>query len=112
MATPEGKIKAAVKKTIARVEDLFELSIWQWWPVPSGYGSSKLDCLLHIAGHSIWVETKKPGGEPTARQASDIDDIRSHGIVVFVIDAKECAAMFAFYDHMIWCIANPVKYRG
>ncbi len=101
--TPEGKVKQAVKRKIDQYETIWGDSVWQWWPVPSGYGASKLDCLVHHNGHSCWVETKTEGKELTPRQLADKRDIEAAGILVFVIDSKECAALETFYQ---WLIAT------
>lgn len=46
MPTPESKVKAEVKKVIAKYNDLID----SYWPVPSGYGESHLDCILCVNG--------------------------------------------------------------
>jgi len=64
MATPESKVKAEVKKVIAE----FGSKIDQFWPVPSGFGESHLDCILCANGFFVAIETKAPGKKPTPRQ--------------------------------------------
>jgi hypothetical protein len=79
--TPEGKVKAAVRKVLARYEPLY-----QYWPVPAGYGPSSLDCLVCFHGRLIAIETKAPGKKPTPRQISTIREIAESDGKVFVID--------------------------
>lgn len=82
MATPEGKVKDAVKKVLAKYGDRID----QFWPVPSGYGESHLDCILCVNGFYASIETKAPGKKPTARQKYRIKTVNDAGGKVFVID--------------------------
>lgn len=78
--TPEGKVKAKVKKILAKFE------IYGWWPVPSGYGESSLDFIGCINGRFFAIETKAPGKAPTPRQEECIRRMKAAGAEVFVID--------------------------
>ena len=82
--TPEGKVKANVKKVLAKYSEL--RYIYRHWPVPSGYGKSTLDCLGAISGRAFAIETKAPGEKPTPLQLGYIDDMQRAGMKVFVID--------------------------
>jgi hypothetical protein len=84
MATPEGKIKAAVNRVLASYPESY-----RFMPVPSGYGISTLDFLICHYGEFIAVETKAPGKKPTPRQNQIITQIEAAGGVVFVIDRVE-----------------------
>lgn len=77
--TPEGKVKAAVRRLLEQHK------AWQSWPVPSGYGESLLDCVGHHRGRYFEIETKRPGEHPTARQQYRIDRLRESGATAFVI---------------------------
>ncbi len=101
MATPEGKVKAKVKKTIQKYRETWSSHVFEWWPVPSGYGASKLDCLIHINGWSCWIETKRKGKEPTPRQKIDIVDIEKAGILVFVIDDVDDPTLDTLYNWLV-----------
>lgn len=79
--TPEGKVKAKVKRLLDKYKARYE-----FWPVPYGYGASTLDCLICYRGKFIAVETKAPGKKPTDRQKMIIEQIRAAGGAVFVID--------------------------
>lgn len=80
--TPEGKVKAQVKKLLR------ELNAYWHCPVQNGMGSPALDFMhVQIPGYPvIAIETKAPGEHPTPRQEKTIADIRRAGGTVFVID--------------------------
>ena len=84
--TPEGKIKAAVKR---KLNSLWEC--YHHWPVQNGMGAPCLDC------HGVWrgvyfaIETKAPGKVPTARQDHTIREIAGAGGCVMVISSLEVA---------------------
>ncbi|QIG66898.1 VRR-NUC endonuclease domain-containing protein [Rhizobium phage RHph_TM3_14A] len=84
--TPEGKVKAEVKKVLAQ----FGEHIDGFWPVPSGLGESHLDYVGCVdtpqGGRFFAIETKAPGKKPTPRQALRIENVKKAGGVVFVID--------------------------
>jgi hypothetical protein len=77
--TPEGKVKAKVKKILKKYPH------WGDWPVPSGYGKGTLDYIGCIAGRFFAVEVKAEGNKPTALQDRTITEMRWHGAEVFVI---------------------------
>jgi hypothetical protein len=79
--TPEGKVKAAVNKVLAKYKKLY-----RFMPVPGGYGESSLDYLLCVNGLFCAIETKAPGQKPTARQKFIAEKIIAAGGTVFIID--------------------------
>jgi hypothetical protein len=83
MSTPEGKVKDLVKKALKKFPE-----VYSWWPVPSGYGESALDCVYCVNGHFGMIETKAPGKKMTARQEECARRVRAAGGVVFEIDGK------------------------
>jgi hypothetical protein len=85
--TPEGKIKARLKLMLSVFED--QDGLYQYWPVPSGYGPSTLDCLVCFYGVFIAIETKALGGKPTPRQEYCIGQITAAGGKAYVIDRVE-----------------------
>lgn len=85
MATPEGRIKAAVRKLL----DKYKSDLDQYWPVPAGYGPSHLDCIICYRGRFISVETKAPGKKPTPRQRARIAAVQRAGGVALVVDGDE-----------------------
>jgi len=94
--TPEGKIKKMVKGVLAEFEDTmvavdgFTVPLLkQFWPVPSGFGASDLDCIVCYHGHYIAIETKAPGKAPTPRQRLTIAQYIASGAIVLTIDGRE-----------------------
>lgn len=81
--TPEGKVKQKVKKVLK------QYSVWDYWPVPSGFGRRTVDVLGLYYGHFFAIEVKRPGKEPTELQARELEDIARKGGVTFVIDGDE-----------------------
>lgn len=89
--TPEGKVKAAVKKVLTPRQQ--QGTLYAVWPVPSGYGESTLDCVGCYRGQFFAIETKARGKKPTPRQSRCIDMMVAAGGKVFVVDSVEGAAM-------------------
>jgi hypothetical protein len=79
--TPEAKIKKLVKDALAEYAPLY-----QYWPVPAGFGPSSLDCIVCYRGYFFGIETKAPGKKPTARQYLCIQQMQAAGAITFVID--------------------------
>lgn len=79
--TPEGKVKASVKEILRRFPKLYS-----FWPVPSGFGPSGLDCYICYFGKMLVVETKAPGKRLTPRQNYYKRELVNAGARVFVID--------------------------
>lgn len=109
MATPEGKVKNAVKK----VMDNYKSHIDGFWPVPSGYGESHLDYVGCINGLFFTIETKAPGKRPTPRQKERIRTVKLAGGKVFVIDGTEktdtCEQLD---DWLLWAVNLKVPTYG
>ena len=102
MSTPEAKVKKMVKDVLAEFSEAIKRpaggtsvssytveTLYQFWPVPSGFGASSLDCLVCYYGVAIYIETKAPGKGPTPRQEFTIAQIKSAGGLVFVIDGPQ-----------------------
>lgn len=104
--TPEGKVKAAVKKLLARKEQWGY--IWTDWPVPSGFGKSTLDCMGCYHSLCFAVETKAPGKKPTPRQLATIDEMQRAGVAVFVIDGSPASLL----ELELWLDAVSTSYPG
>lgn len=80
MLTPEGRVKAAVKR-------LFKChGVYAFMPVQAGYGKPGLDFHAIHDGRGFAVETKAKGKKPTERQLQTIEEVRAAGGEVFVID--------------------------
>lgn len=98
MSTPEGKVKAVVSKVLKALA-----KCWYVMPVPNGMGQPNLDynacipCQRCEKGLFVAIETKRPGGKPTAQQEATIARLRNAGALVLVIDddGKTAAADLA-----------------
>jgi len=86
--TPEGAIKAAVKRALKALGP----DMYAHWPVSNGLGAPCLDCHFCWRGLYGAIETKRPGGVPTARQEETIRQIAAAGGIVLVISSREGAA--------------------
>lgn len=93
--TPEGKVKAKVKKILNLAEAYY------FMPVQTGYGTPTLDFLCFCRGRGFAIETKAPGKKPTKRQEAIIHDIEYSGSVVFVIDGTDDS-----YDSLVNWLAG------
>lgn len=80
--TPEGKVKAQVKKL------LDQFPHYRHMPVQMGMGKTTLDFLICYNGKFCGIETKRPGKEPTPLQRQTIREIRAAGGDTFVIDGQ------------------------
>ena len=95
--TPEGKVKQALKKTLAQFGEELDM----FWPVQNGMGSPALDCIVCYRGHHIEIETKALGKKPTPRQVLTIEKKRKAGANVFVIDSEAgCEVLEVFLKHL------------
>jgi hypothetical protein len=86
--TPEGKVKAKVKKLFAQ----FGTELYYFMPVQCGYGSVGLDFHCCYRGVAFAVETKAgkgqnhSAGKITARQKATIAAMQRASMTVFVVD--------------------------
>ena len=83
-ATPEGFVKAKVRKILAHYPD-----IYTYWPVPSGFGKTTLDVLGCYRGKFFTIETKAAGKKPTLRQAEEIKNIETAMGKAFVLSGVD-----------------------
>lgn len=82
-ATPEGKVKEAVKRLLR------ERGIWYYMPVQSGMGVVGIpDFICCWKGQFLAIETKAPGkrGSTTPNQDRRIAEIRSANGLALVCD--------------------------
>lgn len=81
--TPEGKVKAAVKKVLqAR-------GIWFFMPMQNGFGVVGIpDFICCWKGQFLAIETKAPGkrNTTTANQDRKLQEIQDHGGWAIVVD--------------------------
>lgn len=90
--TPEGK----VKKIVRQILDARGSELYQFWPVPGGFGDTTLDVLCTFRGRSFAIETKAPGKKPTLKQAQTIEKMEAAMTKVFVISTDDVS------DPQIW----------
>ena len=106
MKTPEGKVKAAVKKLLG------EYSVYYFMPVQNGMGKPGLDFHCHLHGVAFSIETKAPGKKPTPRQEVTIADMEASGAMVFVIDDCTSEALAPLKDYLDYLEAlEPILRR-
>lgn len=93
--TPEGKIKADVKKYLKSI------GCWYFMPVSNGMGSMGVsDLICCFQGRFVAIETKAPGKikNTTANQDRVIAEIKAAGGLAIVVDNVEQVKSF-FSDH-------------
>ena len=96
MQTPEGKVKAKVKRLIK------DVGAYQHWPVQTGYGSPTLDCIGCSDGRYFAVETKAPGKKLTPRQELTKSEIEDAGGIVFIVDSTCSAGYTSYAELCLW----------
>lgn len=94
MSTPEGKVKAQVRKGLRPIARL-----WDFMPVQNGMGKPALDFLLCVNGHFIAIETKAKGKKLTTRQEHTKAEMEAAGATVFVVD--DDASFQVAVDHIL-----------
>ena len=81
MATPEGKVKAKVKKV------LDQLNCYYFFPATGGFGRSGVpDIIGCLEGRFFGIECKANGGKPTALQLKQLEKIEWNGGLAYVVD--------------------------
>ena len=85
--TPEGKIKAMVKRRLQEFSPLH----FHFLPVSAGYGKHGIpDIIGCVFGIFVGIETKVPGKEPTALQEERLREIaKADGVAAVVHDRRE-----------------------
>lgn len=84
--TPEGRVKAAVKKWLT------EHGAWFYMPVSNGMGRHGIpDFICCYQGRFLGIETKAPGKrrEATPNQIRELTGIKATGGVALLIDDVE-----------------------
>lgn len=91
--TPEGKVKALVKRRLKALHGTCESGVcyyvYSFWPVQTGMGATTLDSLHCINGLFISIETKARGKKMTPRQKTVAEEICAAEGLVFVVDSEE-----------------------
>lgn len=95
--TPEGKVKAKVKKVLG------EIGAYYAMPMGSGWGNSGVpDFLACYQGRFIGIECKAGGNDPTALQESNLKAIQKAGGNALVIHEGNVD----FLRNLIWSICK------
>jgi len=81
--TPEGKVKAEIKRI------LDEFGAYYFMPVQNGMGAPALDFHCAHRGFAFFIEAKAPGKKPTARQEMTMKRTAVAGCTNFVIDGED-----------------------
>lgn len=96
--TPEGKVKAAIKKELERrgfwragTAKPTNVHGWFYMPVSNGMGVSGIpDFVCCWEGAFFCIEAKAPGGKPTENQLRRHEEIRAaQGIVLIISDVEQ-----------------------
>jgi Holliday junction resolvase len=83
MYTPEGKVKASVKKL------LDQHGIYYFMPATGGYGRSGVPDFIGCArGRFFSIEAKAGKAKPTALQLREMERIKAAGGLAFVINEE------------------------
>jgi len=107
MSTPEGKVKAQVRKGLRPIARL-----WEFMPVQNGMGKAALDFLLCVNGHFIAIETKAKGKKLTTRQEHTKAEMEAAGAKVFVVDDADSFLIAVAYIQNCANGCTPVVYDG
>lgn len=83
MSTPEGKVKAKVKKVLT------EFNVYWHCPVMNGMGAPSLDFICCHEGRFFGIETKAGNKKPTPRQETTMGQIESAGGKAFLVNEVE-----------------------
>jgi len=83
MAAPEAVVKAKVRRLLNEYGD----ELYSYWPVPSGFGRTTIDCLGCYRGRFFSIEAKAPGRKPTLRQVDTLAQMERAMGKTFVIDS-------------------------
>ena len=98
--TPEGKIKKQIRHVLA----IYSEYVYEFWPVPGGYGRSTIDCLGFVCGFGFAIEAKAPGEKPTERQEVIIKRITQAQVKVFIVDGPDGLAEL---DRWLSAVTKP-----
>jgi len=109
--TPEGKVKKMVRDVLRDFDeqktvrynnfDYVVGTLKQFWPVPSGYGASDIDCIVCYYGQYISIEVKAPGKKPKPRQEQTLAETIGAGGRTYVIDNEDgCTLLRVALNHI------------
>jgi hypothetical protein len=85
--TPEGRVKAKIKRALATLPGHYH-----FMPVQNGMGAPALDFFCCWHGHFFAIEAKVPGKTFTDRQDATAIKIQDAGGIVFLCSTDESIA--------------------
>ena len=106
MSTPEGKVKAAVRRELESrgfwraggPKPVDAIAGWYYMPAANGFGVHGIpDFVCSWLGLFFSIETKAPGGKPTENQKRRHIEIRASGGIVLLVD--DVAPVREFLDN-------------
>lgn len=81
MATPESKVKTAIKRVLASA------GVYYTMPMGTGYGKSGVpDFICCVSGYFLAIEAKAGKGTTTALQDREIATIKAAGGAALIIN--------------------------
>lgn len=87
--TPEGKVKAHVKKVLDKY------GAWYFMPYQAGFTRRGIpDIIGVLRGTMFAVEVKAAKGKTTALQERELETLRGHGCIAFVVASDEDVSVF------------------
>lgn len=91
--TPEGKVKAKVKKVLT------EAGVWYALPLGSTFGKRGVpDFVACCDGRFLSIETKAGKGKTTALQEYEMQRIRNAGGTAIVVDDSNVSSLAEWLD--------------
>jgi len=92
--TPEGKVKAEIKKVLA------EYKCWYFMPSMNGYGRAGIpDFIGCYNGVFFAIEAKSANGKLTPNQEREIAAIRqAHGVVTVAYSAEDVRKLMGLIE--------------
>jgi hypothetical protein len=85
--TPEGKVKADVKRQLKKLRDEHGPRIKWVMPVAGRFGKKgQADFTLCVNGWYVEIETKANGGRPTDMQSGELDATTAANGIALVLD--------------------------
>ena len=103
--TPEGRVKAKVKRLLA------DHGAYSFMPVQTGYGATTLDFLVCVYGFFVAIETKAGKGKITERQHRTIDEIKAAGGFAIVVREDTSALEMMLTTMRLTYTALPLEKR-
>ena len=95
-STPEGKVKAAVRKVL----DAY--NVWYFMPVSGGYGKQGIhDFIVCSNGRFLSIECKDEGKRPTRLQDQCAQDIQAAKGITLLIEGVQQVDIVTMYLEMM-----------